>query len=102
MKLIGQASQYWTNFENRCRVRGHQLIDTWDRMKEDLKTKYVSPSFSDRLMNKWHQYTQGNKSEKKYVTKFDEFLTRYSTINKDKLKFFLDLEPDLEKTYLNS
>jgi len=53
-------------------------------------------------MNKWHQYTQGNKSEKKYVTKFDEFLTRYSTINKDKLKFFLDLEPDLEKTYLNS
>ena len=34
-------------------------------------------------MNEWHQYTQGNKSAKEYVTKFDEFLIRYSTLNTD-------------------
>jgi len=30
MKLPGQASQYWTNLENKHAARGH----TWDRMKE--------------------------------------------------------------------
>ena len=67
-------------------------------MKNELKGKYVPPSFSDRFMDKWHQYNQGNKSAKEYVTKFNEFLIRCSTIRKDKLKFFLDLESDLEKT----
>jgi len=34
-------------------------------MKEEVEIKYVSPSFSDRLMDKWYQYTQDNKSAKK-------------------------------------
>jgi len=52
-------------------------------MKDELKGKHLPPSFSDRLMNKWHQYTQGNKSVKEYVTKFDKFLIRYSTFSKE-------------------
>ena len=31
MKLFDQASQYWTNLENRCGARGRPSIDTWDR-----------------------------------------------------------------------
>ena len=72
-------------------------------MKEELKTKYVPPSFSARLKDNWHQYTQGNKSVKEYVEKFDEFIIRSSdevlSIRKEKLKFFLNLEPTLEMTY---
>ena len=49
-------------------------IDTLDRMKEELETKYVPSSFSAHLMYNWHQYTQGIKSAKEYVEKFDEFL----------------------------
>ena len=64
MKLSGQASQYWTNLESRHAARGRPPIDIWDRMKEELEIKYVSPSFSARLMDNWHQYTQGNKSTK--------------------------------------
>ena len=68
-------------------------------MKDELKDKYVPPSFSDRLMDKWHQYNQGNKSVKEYVTKFDEFLIRCSTFSKEEqLKLFLSLEPDVKKT----
>jgi len=43
-------------------------------MKKELETKNFPPSFSARLMDNWHQYTQGNKSAKEYVEKFDEFL----------------------------
>ena len=43
------------------------------RMKEEQKIKYMTPLFSARLMDNWHQHTQDNKSAKKYVEKFDEF-----------------------------
>jgi len=36
-------------------------------MKEELEIKYVPPSFNARLMDNWHQYTQGNKSAKEYI-----------------------------------
>jgi len=83
MKLNGQASQYWTNLENIHASQLQRPIETWDMMKDELKDKYVSPLFSDRLMDKWHQYTQGNKSVKEYVAKFDEFLIRCSTFSKE-------------------
>ena len=65
-----------------------------------LQTKYVTPSFIARLMDKWHQYAQDNKSVKEYVAKFDEFSSNVvpSTL-RNKLKPFLDSESDLEKTY---
>jgi len=50
-------------------------------MKDELKGKYVPPSFSARLMDKWHRYTQGNKSAQEYVEKFDEFLIRCNAID---------------------
>ena len=50
-------------------------------MKDELKGKYVPPSFSARLMDKWHRYTQGNKSAQEYVEKFDEFLIRCNALN---------------------
>jgi len=51
-------------------------------MEKELEIKYVPPSFNARLMDNWHQHTQGNRSAKKYVEKFDEFLIRCSTLYK--------------------
>jgi len=44
MKLSVQASQYWTNLENKRAVRGQLSIDTWNGIKEELEAKYV-PSY---------------------------------------------------------
>jgi len=44
MKLTGQANQYWRDLERDRKVIFRQSIDTWDRMKKELETKYV-PSF---------------------------------------------------------
>jgi len=82
MKLTGQASQYWTNLENIHASRLQWPIETWDMMKDELKGKYA-PLFSDRLMDKWYQCTQGNKSVKEYVIKFNEFLIRCSAFSKE-------------------
>jgi len=51
-------------------------------MKEELETKYMQSSLSARLMDNWHQHSQGNKSVKEYVEKFDQFLIRCNTLHK--------------------
>jgi len=66
-----------------CTARDRPPIDTWNKMKKELEIKYVSSSFSARLMDNWHQHTQGNKSTKESVKKFDEFLIRCSTLHKE-------------------
>ena len=62
-------------------ARDQEPVDTWRRMTDELKGKYVPPSFSACLMDKWHRYTQGNKLAQEYVEKFDEFLIRCNAIN---------------------
>ena len=64
-----------------CTTYGQEPINIWHRLKDDLKGKYVPPSFSARLIDKWHRYTQGNKSAQEYMEKFDEFLIRCNFIN---------------------
>jgi len=54
IKLTSQASQYWTNLEIMCAVCGQEPINTWHRMKDELRGKYVPSSFSACLMDEWH------------------------------------------------
>ena len=61
MKLTGQTSQYWINLENIHASRLQRPIEMWDMMKDELKGKCAT-IICDCLMDKWHQYTQGNKS----------------------------------------
>ena len=74
-------------------------------MKEELEIKNVPP-FSARLMDNWHQYTQGNKSAKEYVEKFDELLIRCSTLYKERKaqilsEFRIGLRDDLRSELLS-
>jgi len=80
MKLTGQAGQYWKNLERMMKYRRDDLVETWEDMKENLKLKYVPPSFSQQLLDKWNRLTQENKSATEYITKFDEYLNRCGAI----------------------
>jgi len=80
MKLIRQASQYWAKLETLRELRGEHPIGTWRDMKTQLKQKYLLPSYYQRLLDKWNQFSQGSKSAKEYTAKFDEFPIRCSTL----------------------
>ncbi|XP_020250396.1 uncharacterized protein LOC109827789, partial [Asparagus officinalis] len=83
MKLTGPACQYWSNLETLRHIRGELPITTWREMADELKRKYLPPSFYHRLLDKWHRLTQGTKSAKEYVAQFDELFTRCSTIEQE-------------------
>jgi len=70
IKLTGQASQYLVDVERNRKAWFQTLTEPWKYMKDDFMGKYVP--------DKWRRITQGNKSEKEYITEFDEFLTRYN------------------------
>ena len=76
--------------------RRQEPIETWSAMKDKNRDKYVSASHFDHLLNDWQRFTQGFKSAKDYVTQFDEFLIRCSTLVP---KSFPDLGLVLEKAY---
>ena len=62
-------------------TRDQEPIDTWEKMKDELRKKYVPLSFSARFIDKWHRYIQGNKSAQEDMEKFDEFLIRCNALN---------------------
>ncbi|XP_020697995.2 uncharacterized protein LOC110110733 [Dendrobium catenatum] len=76
MKLIGRANLYWTNLENMREARGEHPITDWRTMKQELKRKYLPPSYYPKLLDKWNRLTQGSKPVKDYISAFDDFLIR--------------------------
>ena len=76
IKLIGDASQYWTDVIISRASKLQQPIQTWNAMKDQLKERYIPPSYFSQLLNQWYRLSQENLSVKDYVAKFDEFHIR--------------------------
>jgi len=51
-------------------------------MRDEIKGKYVPPYYYKHVLNRWHRISQGNKSAKKYVNEFEEFLNRYNSLGR--------------------
>ncbi|XP_028551249.1 uncharacterized protein LOC114579787 [Dendrobium catenatum] len=76
MKLTGRANLYWTNLENMRESRGEHPINDWRTMKQELRRKYLPPSYYPKLLDKWNRLTQGSKPVKDYISAFEDFLIR--------------------------
>ncbi|KAL0926660.1 hypothetical protein M5K25_002901 [Dendrobium thyrsiflorum] len=76
MKLIGRASQFWSNLESLRESRNEYPITDWSSMKRELKQKYLPPSYFPRLLDRWNRLTQGSKPVKDYIASFDDYLIR--------------------------
>ncbi|XP_072962671.1 uncharacterized protein [Typha angustifolia] len=79
IKLTGKANQYCTNVE----ISGELPIEIWVDMKNELKHKYLPPSYYPKLLDRWNRLTQGSKSAKDYIAAFDELLVRCSVIESE-------------------
>ena len=74
-------------------------------MKDELKGKYMPPSYYAYFLNRWHQFIQGNKSAKEFVAMFNKFLIRCSVLGTESevqilFRFRDSLREDLRMTLL--
>ncbi|XP_020679784.1 uncharacterized protein LOC110097627 [Dendrobium catenatum] len=76
MKLTGRANQYWANLKHMRETRGEYPVTDWGTMKQELKRKYLPPSYYPRLLDHWNRLTQGHKPVKEYIAAFDDFIIR--------------------------
>eukprot|EP00268_Persea_americana_P024504 TRINITY_DN23914_c0_g4_i3.p1 TRINITY_DN23914_c0_g4~~TRINITY_DN23914_c0_g4_i3.p1 ORF type:complete len:415 (+),score=60.05 TRINITY_DN23914_c0_g4_i3:201-1445(+) len=76
MKLVSQARIFWTNLEHHEQRLGLPAIDSWERMKERLKDKYLPQSYRERLLDQRSNLRQGSMTVSEYITKFEEFNLR--------------------------
>jgi len=53
MKLQGSDKIFWTFVERELKKQHRTPIKTWDEIKEELKMKYLPPSYRDRLQTSW-------------------------------------------------
>ena len=51
IKLVSRARIFWTNLEHHEQQLGLPAINTWERMKEMFKDKYVPHSYQERLLD---------------------------------------------------
>jgi len=92
MKLTDQASQYWTNLVNIRATHDQEPINTWLIMKDELRGKYVIPSFSARLLDSGIDIlksTNRHRSTRRNSMSFSSDVMLLTL--KDKLKSYLDL-----------
>ena len=76
IKLIGQAGQYWENAERLMLLRRE---DSVDEMKEKLRQKYISSSFSQRYWTNGKSQLRKTSSHRLHH-EIDEYLNQCSAI----------------------
>ncbi|PKI73966.1 hypothetical protein CRG98_005642 [Punica granatum] len=66
-RLKGGASTWWDRVqENRGRV-GKQPIQTWERMRRMLRSRFLPPDYKQYLFMKYQRCVQGSRSVHDYT-----------------------------------
>jgi len=71
MRLIKPARIYWTLIKT-IRERQHKnLVESWEKMKDKLKEKYLLEFYMDHLLDKLHNLCRDNMSVRDYIARVD-------------------------------
>ena len=57
-------------------TRRGTFIESWEEMKQKFKEKYLSDSYTHRLLDKLHNFRPGSRSVQEYITDFDDLTLR--------------------------
>lgn len=72
IKFKKHASIWWENLRRQREREGRNKIRTWDKMKRELKRKFLPSHYRQDMFLKFHHLEQGNKSVAEYVAEFEE------------------------------
>ena len=76
IKLKKHASLWWENLIRQREREGRSKIVTWDKMKHELKRKYLPDSYRQDIFLKIHNFRQKEMTIVKYTAEFDHLMLK--------------------------
>ena len=76
IKLRKHASIWWEHLKRQRQREGRDHIVTWEKMKRELKKKYLPDHFKQNAFLRFHNFKKKELSVEEYISKFDLLMTR--------------------------
>ena len=76
IKLKKHASLWWENLMRQRERKDRSKIVTWDKMKCELKRKYLPDNYRQDIFLKIHNFRQKEMTVAEYTTEFDHLMLK--------------------------
>lgn len=76
IKLKKYASLWWENLRRQRAHEGRSRIVTWEKMKKELKRKFLPDNFRQDNFLKFHNFKQQDLSVEDYTMEFDHLMLK--------------------------
>ncbi|ONH94846.1 hypothetical protein PRUPE_7G034800 [Prunus persica] len=83
IKLKRNASAWWEQLQTRRDRTGKSKIKTWEKMKKELKRKFLPENYLQTNFLKLHNLRQGNWAIEEYTEEFDLLTMRCGLIEEE-------------------
>ena len=70
IKMCKKASNWWKNMKRQCERDGKKKIETWEKMKKELKRRYLPTNYHQDINLKFQNFKQQDLSMEEYSVKF--------------------------------
>ena len=75
IKLRKHASIWWEHLKRQRQREGRDRIETWEKIKRELKKKYLPDHFKQDAFLRFHNFKQNELSVEEYTAEFDHLMT---------------------------
>ncbi|KAL9415754.1 hypothetical protein AB3S75_039028 [Citrus x aurantiifolia] len=76
IKLKKYASLWWENLKRQRKREGRRKIVTWEKMKKELKRKFLPDNYRQDIYLKFHNFRQKELSVEDYTAEFDNLMMK--------------------------
>ena len=76
LKLRRNASFWWENLKKQREHEGKSKFITWEKMKRELKRKYLPHNYRQEIFLKIHDFKQKDLSVEEYTAEFDNLMLK--------------------------
>ena len=83
IKLKKYASLWWENLRKQRIREGRSKIVTWEKMKRELKRKYLPDNYRQDIFLKLHNFRQKELSVEDYTAEFDHLMLKCDMVEQE-------------------
>ncbi|XP_031375447.1 uncharacterized protein LOC116189849 [Punica granatum] len=76
IKLEKHASVWWENLKRRREREGKRRIVTWEKMKRELKKKFLPASYKQDIFSRLYNFKQEELTVEKYTAEFEHLMMK--------------------------